>query len=154
MFICDSVSEISLNSINMVVKSTVSGISTDVVLFSELVVQLVHHYQVFRDCGAEWSPVGTSKAVSVGQYSAGTGDVPSVVRSAAYVSIGVDLAAATALRHCYRMSHWIPHCHSRSRSGRARRRPGPGRQPLSLIWLNLIWHVLALLCPDPRCLTL
>ena len=36
-------------------KTNVSGISTDVVLFSEHGAQLVHHYRVFGDCVAHAS---------------------------------------------------------------------------------------------------
>ena len=44
--------------------------------------------------------VGTSTAVSMAvQCSAGTGDMPSVVRSAASVHTGVDVGAATAFCH-------------------------------------------------------
>ena len=45
---------------NTVVKSNVSGISTDVVIFSEHGAHLVHHYRVFGDCVAHASLRGSS----------------------------------------------------------------------------------------------
>ena len=184
------------SSVNTVVKSNVSCISTDVVLLGEHGAQLVHHHRVFGDCVAHDLLYGsvmidrsyfTNRACIVARWAAkrshdsgagsgsspdrpgrshsgasrrnlkssfhGTGDVPSVVKSAASVPTGVDVAAATAVSPLG-MPHWILHHRSRSRSGRAHRRPSPGRRPLSLIWPSLIWSVLALLCPVPRCLML
>ena len=47
------------SSVYMAVKSNISGISTDVVLFSEHGAQLVNHYRVFGDCVAHASLRGS-----------------------------------------------------------------------------------------------
>ena len=75
------------------------------------------------------SPVESSAAVSIAQYSA-----PVVCL---FHQAGGNRPYRCRCHYCVsplRMSHRIPHSHSRSRPSCPHRHPGPGCRPLALIW--------------------
>ena len=97
----------------------------------------------------ESSPVGTSAAVSIAQYSA-----PPALMVCPFPSGRRRPTLPLSLPLPLRMSHRITHSHSRSRPSCTHRLPGPGRRPLALIWPILTLSVPGLPCPAPRCPTL